>query len=114
MAGRVAVVLGGASGIGAATVRALVADGCQVNARSPGLVEPPLTAPALEIPGIRDEYLENAPLGRSGTPQEVAAAVRFLCSSDASWLTGETLDLNGGAHLRRYPDLLGHLTRAFG
>jgi 3-oxoacyl-[acyl-carrier protein] reductase len=88
--------------------------GVRVNAVSPGLVETPLTAPALEIPGIVEDYLENTPLGRAGTPEDVAALVRFLCSDEAGWLTGEVLDLNGGAHLRRYPDLLGHIRRAFG
>jgi 3-oxoacyl-[acyl-carrier protein] reductase len=88
--------------------------GIRVNAISPGLVETPLTAPALDIPGIKEDYLENTPLGRAGTPEDVAAAARFLCSSDATWLTGEVLDLNGGAHLRRYPDLLTHITKAFG
>jgi 3-oxoacyl-[acyl-carrier protein] reductase len=88
--------------------------GIRVNAVSPGLVETPLTAPALEIPGIADDYLENTPLGRAGTPADVAAAVRFVCSPDAAWLTGEVLDLNGGAHLRRYPDLLAHIAKAFG
>jgi len=88
--------------------------GIRVNAVSPGLVETPLTAPALDIPGIRDDYVENTPLGRAGTTADVAAAVRFLLGPEASWLTGEVLDLNGGAHLRRYPDLLAHITRAFG
>lgn len=45
----------------------------RVNAVSPGLVVTPLTAPAMDIPGIRDSYLENTPLGRSGEPAEVAA-----------------------------------------
>jgi NAD(P)-dependent dehydrogenase (short-subunit alcohol dehydrogenase family) len=87
--------------------------GVRVNAVSPGLVPTPLTAPALEIPGIEADYLANTPLGRSGTAEEVAGVVRFLCSAEAGWLTGEVLDLNGGAHLRRYPDLLDHITRAF-
>ena len=39
---------------------------------------------------------------------------RCVFCSGAAWLTGEVLDLNGGAHLMRYPDLLGHVTRAFG
>jgi NAD(P)-dependent dehydrogenase (short-subunit alcohol dehydrogenase family) len=77
----------------------------RVNAVSPGLVVTPLTAPAMDIPGVRDEYLANTPLGRSGEPAEVAAAVRFLLSDDAAWITGENLDVNGGAHLQRYPDL---------
>jgi 3-oxoacyl-[acyl-carrier protein] reductase len=92
----------------------LGARGVRVNAVSPGLVDTPLTAPAMEIPGVRADYLENTPLGRAGTPEEVAAAVRFICSPEAAWLTGENLDLNGGAHLLRYPALLTHIERAFG
>jgi NAD(P)-dependent dehydrogenase (short-subunit alcohol dehydrogenase family) len=88
--------------------------GVRVNAISPGLVETPLTAPALEIPGILDDYLENTPLGRAGSPSDVAALVRFVCSDEAAWLTGSVLDLDGGAHLQRYPDLLGHIRKAFG
>lgn len=88
--------------------------GIRVNAISPGLVDTPLTAPAMDIPGIREDYLENTPLGRAGTPEDVAAAALFMCSEQASWLTGEVLDLNGGAHLRRYPMLLDHINKAFG
>lgn len=85
--------------------------GIRVNAVAPGFVHTPLTAPAAAIPGVVEEYLENTPLGRSGEPQDVADAVVFLCSPKSSWLTGEVLDLNGGAHLKRYPDVIGHVTR---
>ena len=84
----------------------------RVNAVSPGLVLTPLTAPAMDIPDIEDDYLANTPLGRAGTPEEVAEAVVYLAR--AQWLTGEVLDLNGGAHLQRYPDIHGHVMRAFG
>jgi NAD(P)-dependent dehydrogenase (short-subunit alcohol dehydrogenase family) len=79
--------------------------GIRVNAVSPGFVHTPLTEPVLQMPAIMDDYLENTPLGRLGTAQDVADAVAFLCSGKASWLTGEVLDLNGGAHLKRYPDI---------
>lgn len=85
--------------------------GIRVNAVSPGLVVTPLTAPAMDVPGVREDYVENTPLGRAGTVEEVAAAVAFLCSDQSSWMTGENLDLNGGAHLKRYPDLPGHIER---
>ena len=85
----------------------------RVNAVAPGLVVTPLTAPAMDIAGIRESYLENTPLGRSGEPEEIGAVIRFLLSDDAAWITGETMDVNGGAHLQRYPDLLGLVTRAF-
>jgi 3-oxoacyl-[acyl-carrier protein] reductase len=84
----------------------------RVNAVSPGLVPTPLTAPALDIPGIEDDYLANTPLGRSGAPEEIAEAVLYLAR--AAWVTGEVLDVNGGAHLMRYPDIHGHVMRAFG
>ena len=92
----------------------LAARRIRVNAVAPGLVVTPLTAPAMDIPGVRDGYLENTPLGRSGEPEEIAAAIRFLLSDDAAWITGETMEINGGAHLQRYPDLLGLVTKAFG
>ena len=85
----------------------------RVNAVSPGLVVTPLTAPAMDIPGVRDAYLENTPLGRSGEPGEIAALLRFLLSDDAAWITGENIDVNGGAHLQRYPDLHGLVMKAF-
>jgi 3-oxoacyl-[acyl-carrier protein] reductase len=83
--------------------------GIRVNAIAPGFVHTPLTEPAVQIPGVLDEYLDNTPLGRAGTPEEVAEAVLFACK--ASWLTGEVLDLNGGAHLKRYPDVLSKVEK---
>ncbi len=88
--------------------------GIRVNAVSPGLVVTPLTAPAMDIPGVKDDYVANTPLGRPGTPEEVAAAVSWLCSQESAWMTGEVMDLNGGAHTQRYPDLLGHVNRMLG
>jgi len=92
----------------------LGARGIRVNAVSPGLVVTPLTAPAMDIPGVRDEYLDNTALGRSGEPREIGALIRFLLSDDAAWITGENIDINGGAHLKRYPDLHGLVMKAFG
>ena len=85
--------------------------GIRVNAVSPGFVATPLTEGAALIPGVVEEYTENTALGRTGTPQDIADAVAFLCSDKASWLTGEVLDLNGGAHLKRYPDIAAHLDK---
>ena len=85
--------------------------GIRVNAIAPGLVVTPLTQPAMDIAGIEDDYLANTPLGRSGTPDEIAEAAVYL--ADAAWVTGEVLDINGGAHLMRYPDLNKHVLAAF-
>ena len=83
----------------------------RVNAVSPGFVHTPLTELVTLAPGVLEDYLENTPLGRVGEAQDVADAVLFLCSDKASWMTGEVMDLNGGAHLKRYPDVLGHIER---
>ncbi len=85
--------------------------GIRVNAVSPGFVHTPLTELVTMADGVLEDYIENTPLGRVGVPEDVAEAVMFLCSDEASWLTGEVLDLNGGAHLKRYPDVLAHVDR---
>jgi NAD(P)-dependent dehydrogenase (short-subunit alcohol dehydrogenase family) len=85
--------------------------GIRVNAVSPGFVHTPLTELVTMADGVLEDYIENTPLGRVGVPEDVAEAVLFLCSDRASWLTGEVLDLNGGAHLKRYPDVLAHVDR---
>lgn len=88
--------------------------GIRVNAVAPGFVHTPLTEGAAAIPGVVEEYVENTALGRAGTPEDVAAAVAFLCSPQSAWMTGEVLDLNGGAHLKRYPNIHQHLVKLMG
>lgn len=68
------------------------ARGIRVNAVAPGLIE---TEMIKGIPQI-EEYKKRIPLNRFGTPNEVAAAVSFLCSEEASYITGQTLSVNGG------------------
>jgi 3-oxoacyl-[acyl-carrier protein] reductase len=85
--------------------------GIRVNAVAPGFVDTPLTAGSSAVPGLVEDYVENTALGRAGRPEEIAEAVVFLCSPKSSWLTGEVLDLNGGAHLKRYPDVLDHVMK---
>ena len=67
-------------------------DGVRVNAVAPGIVETPFLD---GVPGIRERGRE-LPLGRVGRPEEVASVVSFLLSRDASYLTGEIVDVNGG------------------
>lgn len=83
----------------------------RANAVAPGFVETPLTAGSSLVPGLVEDYAANTAMGRAGRPEEIADAVVFLCSPKSSWLTGEVLDLNGGAHLKKYPDVLGHVMK---
>ncbi|WP_228549425.1 SDR family NAD(P)-dependent oxidoreductase [Dietzia sp. SYD-A1] len=85
--------------------------GVRVNTVSPGFLVTPLTEPVLQIPGLAEEYAENAAVPHRGTAEDVARAVLYL--ADAPWMTGEDLAVDGGAQLRRYPDVLGLATKAF-
>jgi 3-oxoacyl-[acyl-carrier protein] reductase len=68
--------------------------GIRVNAVSPGLIE---TEMLNDIPATyMDEMKKRIPLGRLGTADEVAGVVSFLCSKDATYITGHTLSVNGG------------------
>ncbi|MEW6546687.1 MAG: glucose 1-dehydrogenase [Bacillota bacterium] len=67
----------------------------RVNAVCPGLIATPMTARLVESPQA-PEILKTIPLGRFGRPEEVAAVVLFLCLPEASYITGEVVDVNGG------------------
>jgi 2-hydroxycyclohexanecarboxyl-CoA dehydrogenase len=74
--------------------------GINANAIAPGPIETPLLLQALEFGEIGRKIIENmkagTQLGRMGSPDEVAAAVAFLASEDASYVTGEILGVSGG------------------
>ncbi|MBI2898010.1 MAG: SDR family oxidoreductase [Deltaproteobacteria bacterium] len=72
----------------------------RVNAVAPGLIETDMTAPLLDDPGMRDKMLKSVPLRRAGSPDEIAGAAVFLCSSAASYVTGHTLVIDGGVRAR--------------
>ena len=89
------------AGVVALTRRAateLAPHGVSVNAVAPAAIDGPL---ARSVLGDRlERELEAIPLGRLGRPEEVAALVSFLLSDDAGYITGATLDVNGGALMR--------------
>ncbi len=67
-----------------------------VNAVAPGFIETDMTQ---ELPAeIKEKYLEQIPLGRFGKPEDVANTVLFLASDMASYITGETIHVNGGMY----------------
>lgn len=66
----------------------------RVNAIAPGVIETSMAATIPET--VREEMMKNIPLARFGTTEEVANVVLFLCSPLASYVTGQTIEINGG------------------
>ena len=70
--------------------------GIRVNCVAPVTCSMPLTAPVFERPGFRDEVHGRTPMGRVAEPREIAGPVLFLASDLASFVTGQTLFVDGG------------------
>ena len=71
-------------------------DGIRVNAVAPWYIRTQRTAGPLADPDYLDEVLQRTPMGRIGEPEEVAAAVAFLCLPASSYITGECVAVDGG------------------
>jgi len=74
--------------------REVAARGITVNAVAPGFIHTEMTASLPEK--VKESFLQQIPLGRVGRPQDVAEAVYWLCSNAASYITGQTIHVNGG------------------
>jgi NAD(P)-dependent dehydrogenase (short-subunit alcohol dehydrogenase family) len=96
-AGLETLVRNAADELGIANVR--------VNAVQPGLVPTDLASALVNDDGIRADYLDQMPLGRLGTVDDIAAGVRYLAGPESSWVTGQCLAIDGGHTLRRGPNL---------
>lgn len=85
----------GIIGLTKALAKELGPAGIRVNCVAPGFIDTPMNA---AIPDdVRDEFAESCPLGRIGSSDEVAAAIHFLASDAASFITGQVLGVDGGA-----------------
>ena len=84
----------GLIGLTMAVARELASRSITCNAVAPGFIETAMTS------GLSDEFKQSAvkmiPLGRTGTPEEIASAVAFLASEEAAYITGHVLNVNGG------------------
>lgn len=78
--------------------------GVRVNSVCPGLVDTEIAAGLFATEPVLESYMDNIPLARTGVPDDIASAVRFLCGPESSWVTGTVLSVDGGQHLRRGPD----------
>ena len=89
----------GVIGLTKAIARELAPDNVRVNAVAPGFVETDIFAGKL-TPEIRNAAVAMIPMGRAGTPREIAGCCLFLASDLASFVTGATIDANGGSNMR--------------
>jgi NAD(P)-dependent dehydrogenase (short-subunit alcohol dehydrogenase family) len=71
-------------------------DKIRVNSVHPGFVDTPMTKPGHSNPDVARKRLEVTPLGRFGTPADIAAGCLYLASDEASWVTGSELVIDGG------------------
>ena len=81
--------------------------GVRVTAIGPGLIDTPMTSFLTSSPELLGDYLGNVPLGRVGTPDDIASAAVFLASDEAAWISGATLYVDGGQLTARVPPAPG-------
>ncbi len=87
----------GLIGLTKAVAMEVASRGITVNAVAPGFVETPMTDPLAQE--LKDKMKAMIPLGRFGTDRDVAAAIVFLASDEAGYITGHVLDVNGGMRM---------------
>jgi 3-oxoacyl-[acyl-carrier protein] reductase len=87
----------GMIGLTKSLAREFASRGITVNAVAPGYIETAMTAVLND--DQKSAMLSVVPLGRAGADADIAAAVRFLASDDAGYITGHTLDVNGGMYM---------------
>ena len=71
-------------------------DGIRCNAMCPGPIETPILAPFFAEPGVRERFEKRIPVGRMGTPEDVARLALFLASDESSFITGALIVIDGG------------------
>jgi len=87
----------GIMGFTKTVARELAPRGITVNAVAPGFIDTEMTAVLPEK--VREAFLQQIPMGRMGSPEEVAETVYWLCSEAASYITGQIIHVNGGIYM---------------
>jgi 3-oxoacyl-[acyl-carrier protein] reductase len=83
-----------------AFAKELAPHGIRVNCVAPGLIGETAFHARFTPRETFDATIKNIPLGRAGTPEDVAHAIAFLCGDESAFLTGETIEINGGMFMR--------------
>ncbi len=87
----------GLIGMTKSLAREVASRGITVNVVAPGMIDTEMTRAVMQ--GSRETWASKIPLGRLGTPEEVAAAVGFLASDKAAYITGQVVGVNGGLYM---------------
>jgi len=87
----------GLIGFSKSLAREVAARGITVNCVAPGYIATPMTEKLSEE--VKKAFLELIPMKRFGLPEEVARVVKFLCSDDAAYVTGQVINVNGGMYM---------------
>ena len=87
----------GLIGVTKSLAQEMASRGITVNAVAPGFIETDMTG--VLSPEVKEKVLAGIPLRRMGTPEDIAAAVAFLASDAAGYITGHVLDVNGGMYM---------------
>jgi NAD(P)-dependent dehydrogenase (short-subunit alcohol dehydrogenase family) len=95
---------GGLENFVQAAAEELGSAGIRINAVRPGLMRANNNDALMRDP-VHGKFVEQMPLGRTGEPDDIAAAVRYLAGPESSWVTGQSFAVDGGHELRRNPDL---------
>jgi NAD(P)-dependent dehydrogenase (short-subunit alcohol dehydrogenase family) len=78
--------------------------GVRVNGVRPGMTRTGATDRVLNRDGVADLFMAEQPIARTGEPEDIAAAVRFLAGPESSWVTGQLITVDGGHTLRKFVD----------
>lgn len=92
----------------------LGASNVRVNAIAPGIVDTELMGAVTAGSPVLDDYLSQMPLSRVGTVEDCAGAAAFFAGPDSTWVTGQTMQVDGGHSLRRGPDFSAFFEPLFG
>lgn len=86
----------GVNGLNKAAALEYSGEGIRVNAICPGVIDTPMIERSSEESDTVDQAITATPIGRLGEPEEIGDAAVWLCSEDSSFVTGETLVVDGG------------------